>query len=68
MAVTSIDIEPGLLRDVKELLGASSNKDAVIESLQFTARMARQALAAERIASREFTDDQINAPKIDYAE
>jgi len=68
MAITSIDIDRDLLHDAKELLDAPTNKEAVQRALQYTITMQRQRLALERIASREFTDEQINAPKVDYSE
>lgn len=67
MAVTSIDIDRDLLHDAKELLDAPTNKEAVQRALQYTITMQRQRLAFERISQREFTDEQIHAPKIDYA-
>ncbi len=66
MAVTSIDIDRKLLHDAKQLLDASTNKEAVQRALQYTITMQRQRLALERISAREFTDEQTNAPKIDY--
>ncbi|MGA1838572.1 hypothetical protein VD659_16765 [Herbiconiux sp. 11R-BC] len=68
MAITSIDIDRTLLHDAKELLGATSNKEAVQRALQFTITMQRQRLAFERISRREFTADQIDAPKHDYSD
>jgi len=38
----------------------------VQRALQYTITMQRQRLAFERISQREFTDEQIHAPKIDY--
>ena len=66
MAVTSIDIDRDLLHDAKELLDAPSNKEAVQRALQYTITMQRQRLAFERISQREFSDEQIDAPKIAY--
>lgn len=66
MAVTSIDIDRELLHDAKELLDAPTNREAVQRALQYTITMHRQRLAFERIARREFSDEQIQAPKIDY--
>ena len=66
MAVTSIDIDRDLLHDAKELLDAPTNKDAVQRALQYTITMQRQRLAFERISQREITDEQINAPAIEY--
>jgi len=68
MAVTSIDINRELLHDAKELLDASTNKEVVERALRYTITMQRQRLAFDRISKREFTDEQINAEKIDYTE
>lgn len=67
MAVTSIDIDRDLLHDAKELLDASTNKEAVQRALQYTITMQRQRMAFERISKREFSDEQIDAPPIDYS-
>lgn len=66
MAITSMDIDPELLAEAKRLLSASSNREAVQRALQYTISKERQILAFERIASRDFDDEQVNAPKIDY--
>lgn len=66
MAVTSLDIDRGLLHDAKELLDASTNKEAVQRALEFTITMQRQRLAFDRISQREFADDQVNAQKVEY--
>jgi hypothetical protein len=66
MAITSIDIDKDLLHDAKELLDAPTNKEAVQRALQYTITMHRQRLAFERISQREFTDEQIDAPQIEY--
>lgn len=68
MAVTSIYIDRALLSDARELLGASSNREAVQRALQFTVTMQRQRLALDRIARRDFTPDQIDAPKQHYSD
>lgn len=45
---------------------AAPNKEAVQRALEFTITMQRQRLAFERISQREFAEDQINAPTIEY--
>lgn len=66
MAITSIDIDRDLLHDAKELLDAPTNREAVQRALQYTITMQRQRLAFERISQRAFTDEQIDAPPIEY--
>jgi len=66
MTITSIDIDPELLRAAKALLGAASNKETVERALRYTVSKERQILAFERISRREFTEEQLNAPKVDY--
>ena len=67
MAITSIDIDKQLLHDARELLGASSNREAVQRALEYTVTMQRQQLALERISRRSFSDEQVNAAKVDYS-
>lgn len=66
MAVTSIDISRELLDDAKELLDASTNREAVQRALEYTITMQRQRLALERISQRDFSEEQVGAPQIDY--
>ena len=66
MAITSIDIDPELLCEAKRLLSASSNREAVERALRYTVSKERQLLAFERISQRAFTDEQLNAEKVDY--
>ncbi|NQX34436.1 type II toxin-antitoxin system VapB family antitoxin [Herbiconiux sp. VKM Ac-2851] len=67
MAITSIDIDKQLLHDARELLGASSNREAVQRALEYTVTMQRQQRALDRISSRAFTEEQMNAAKVDYS-
>lgn len=66
MTVTSIDIDPVLLKAAKAFLGAASNKETVERALQYTLSKEPQILAFERISKRAFTEDQLNAEKINY--
>ncbi|MDO9395010.1 MAG: type II toxin-antitoxin system VapB family antitoxin [Herbiconiux sp.] len=66
MAITSIDIDRELLHEAKQLLGAGSNREAVQRALQYTVTMQRQRLALERISHREFSAEQVDAPKLDH--
>jgi Arc/MetJ family transcription regulator len=67
MAITSMDIDRDLLSQARELLGAGSNREAVQRALEFTVTMERQRIALDRIARRRFSDEQIDAPPIDYS-
>lgn len=66
MTVTSIGIDPVLLKAAKALLGAASNKETVERALQYTLSKEPQILAFERISKRASTEDQLNAEKINY--
>jgi Arc/MetJ family transcription regulator len=68
MAITSIDIDPALLKETKQLLGAASNREAVERALRYTLSKERQILAFERISGREFSDAQLQAGKVDYSQ
>lgn len=67
MTITSIDIDPELLSEAKLLLDAPSNREAVERALRYTLTMQRQLIAFGRISGREFTDEQLNAERIDYS-
>ena len=66
MTVTSIGIDPVLLKAAMALLGAASNKETVERALQYTLSKEPQILAFERISKRASTEDQLNAEKINY--
>lgn len=65
MAITSIDIDADELRLAKKLTGAASNREAVDLALRTLIAVRSQPAAVERIVSRRFTPDQIDAPTID---
>ncbi|GAA0417759.1 MULTISPECIES: type II toxin-antitoxin system VapB family antitoxin [Leifsonia] len=64
MAITSIDIDPDELRRAKELTGASSNREAVDLALRTLIAVRHQPTAVERIISRRFEPDQLDAPTV----
>ncbi len=64
MAITSIDIDQDDLKQAKELTGARSNRETVDLALRTLIAIRRQPAAVERIISRQFTRDQIDAPTI----
>lgn len=65
MAITSIDIDQNELRQAKELTGAASNRETVDLALRTLIAVRRQPAAVERIISRRFADDQLDASTID---
>lgn len=64
MTVTSIDIDPGELKQAKELAGTTSNRETVDLALRTLIAVRRQPAAVERIIGRRFEQDQIDAPTI----
>ncbi|GGE91400.1 type II toxin-antitoxin system VapB family antitoxin [Mycetocola zhadangensis] len=64
MAITSIDINQDDLRQARELTGASSNREAVDRALRTLIAVRRQPSAGERIVSRRFKPDQVDAPTV----
>lgn len=69
MAVTSIDIDPSLLAEVKRVTGATSNREAVeaaLKRLSWEAQRERQVQAAHSWLQRELSEDELNPRKIDY--
>ncbi len=64
MAITSIDIDQNELKQAKELTGAKSNRETVDLALRTLIAIRRQPLAVERIISRRFESDQIDAPTV----
>jgi Arc/MetJ family transcription regulator len=67
MAITSIDIDQNELRQAKELTGATTNRETVDLALRTLIAIRRQPLAVERIISRQFEPDQIDAATVDPA-
>jgi Arc/MetJ family transcription regulator len=64
MTITSIDIDQDELKQAKELTGTSSNRETVDLALRTLIAVRRQPAAVERIISRHFEPDQIDAPTI----
>jgi len=60
MAVTSIDIDPAVLTQAKQLAGTSPNREAVDLALRTLIAVRRQHSAVEQIISRRFEPDQID--------
>ncbi|GAB3142474.1 hypothetical protein GCM10027057_26710 [Marisediminicola antarctica] len=64
MAITSIDIDQDELKTAKQLTGAKSNRETVDLALRTLIAVRRQPAAVERIISRSFEPEQIDAPTI----
>lgn len=64
MAITSIDIDQDELKQAKQLAGTTSNRETVDLALRTLIAVRRQPSAVERIISRRFEPDQIDAPTI----
>lgn len=64
MSITSININPEALAQAKELAGTESNRETVDLALRTLIAVRRQPAAVERIISRRFGPDQIDAPTI----
>ena len=67
MTVTSIDIDQDELKQAKLLTGTTSNRETVDLALRTLIAVRRQPNAVERIISRRFDADQIDAPTIEPA-
>jgi len=63
MAVTSIDIDPELLREIKALYGIRTNKEAVDFALRDALMRARQLAAIDAISGLQLDLDPL---QIDY--
>lgn len=66
MAVTTINLDQPVLDAAKRLTGARTDRDVVDLALRTLIAVRQQTDAVERIISRDFSDDQIGAPVIDY--
>ena len=61
--VTSVDIDPALLRAAKKALGVTTTKAAVTRALEESVMRRQQAQAIETLASLNL---ELNAQKVDY--
>lgn len=68
VAITSIDIDQNELKRAKQLTGTRSNRETVDLALRTLIAVRTQPSAVERIISRRFEPDQIDAPTISPAE
>lgn len=66
MAITSVDINKEALREIKELKGFKTDREAIDDAILMSLARARQDLFFTWLAEHPFDDDQINPQKIDY--
>ena len=66
MAVTSVDVNQEAIREIKKLLNIKSDREVINEGIMLLLARARQRRALERMLTREFSDDQMNPPAVDY--
>ena len=59
MAVTSVDIDPDLLREAKEILHLATTKDAVTQALREVVLRRQQREALDGLAAIDFDLDPI---------
>lgn len=64
MTVTSIDIDQHELRLAKQVAGTTTARETVDLALRTLIAVRRQPAVVERIISRTFDEDQIDAPTI----
>lgn len=63
MTVTSIDIDPELLREAKRIYGVATNREVVDLALRDVVRRRRQLEAIDYFAS---LDLEVNPSKVEY--
>jgi hypothetical protein len=66
VAVTSVDVNQEAIREIKKLLNITSDREVINEGIMLLLARARQRSALERILTREFSDDQMSPPIVDY--
>ena len=64
LAVTTIDLDPRVLDDAKQLTGARSNREVVQRALETLIAVRRQPAAVERIIARDFSADPSAADEL----
>jgi hypothetical protein len=66
VAVTSVDVNREAIREIKKLLNIKSDREVINEGIMLLLARARQRRSLERMLTREFSDDQMNPPVVDY--
>lgn len=67
VAITSVDVDKGVIAEIKELTGLTTDREVIHESLTKTLALARQQELLTRMKSRVFLDDQLSSDTIDYS-
>lgn len=67
-AITSVDVDKGVIAEIKRLTGLKTGREVIHESLTRTLALARQQQLITRMKSRVFSDDQLSHNTIDYSE
>lgn len=68
VAITSVDVDKGVIAEIKSLTGLKTDREVIHESLTRTLALARQQELLTRMKSRVFSDDQISEKTIDYSQ
>jgi len=68
VAITSVDVDKGMIAEIKRLTGLKTDREVIHESLTRTLALARQEQLLTRMKSRVFSDDQISENIIDYSQ
>jgi Arc/MetJ family transcription regulator len=68
VAITSVDVDKGMIAEIKRLTGLKTDREVIHESLMRTLALARQEQLLTRMKSRVFRDDQMSENIIDYSQ
>jgi Arc/MetJ family transcription regulator len=68
VAITSVDVDKGVIAEIKKLTGLKTDREVIHESLTRTLALARQQELLTRMKSRVFSDDQLSKNTIDYSQ
>ncbi len=66
MAITSVDVDRDIIREIKKLTGKKTDREVINDALLKDLAFARQHEFFARLAETEFSADQLNAEPIDY--
>lgn len=67
MAITSVDVDKGVIAEIKNLTGLKTDREVIHEALTRTLALARQQELLTRMKSRVFSEDQMSENTIDYS-
>lgn len=66
MAVTSVDVDRDLINEIKKLTGMKTDREVIHEALRKQLALANQHELLARLATRVFTDEQIDPKPTRY--